>query len=121
MVERKREQGDLRIGQMIVRILVSMVVLAVAAFFTPYFTIRGFVPLLLAAIIIGVLDYLIERFTGFDATPFGRGVTGFIVAAIIIYLTGYLVAGVTVSFLGAILAALVIGIINMIIPGKGVF
>ncbi|MDF2545273.1 MAG: phage holin family protein [Anaerosolibacter sp.] len=121
MVEKRREQGQLNIGQMFVRILVSMIVLAVVAFFTPYFSITGFVPLLLAAVIIGALDYLIERFTGFDATPFGRGITGFIVAAIIIYLTGYLVAGVTVGFMGAILGALAIGIVNMIIPGKGVF
>jgi uncharacterized membrane protein YvlD (DUF360 family) len=113
-------QGQMNIGQMFIRILVSMIVLAVVAFFTPYFSIRGFVPLLLAAIVIGVVDYLIERFTGINATPFGRGITGFIVAAIIIYLTGVLVAGVTVNFIGAILAALAIGIINMIIPGKGV-
>ncbi len=115
------KQGQMGIGQMFIRILVSMIVLAVVAFFTPYFSIRGFVPLLFAAIVIGVVDYLIERFTGFNATPFGRGITGFIVAALIIYLTGFLVTGVTVTFMGAILAALAIGIVNMIIPGKGVF
>lgn len=121
MAERKREETGMGIGGMVIRIVVSMVVLAIAAFFTPYFSITGFIPLLLAAISIGVVDYLIERFTGFDSSPFGRGITGFVVSALIIYLTGMLVAGVRVNILGAVLAALAIGIINMIIPGKSVF
>ncbi|SHK17426.1 4 TMS phage holin, superfamily IV [Geosporobacter subterraneus DSM 17957] len=118
--KRKTTRQEMGFGGMIIRILVSMIVLAVAAFFTPYFSITGFVPLLFAAIAIGVIDYLIERFVGFDASPFGRGITGFIVSALIIYLTGVLVQGVFVNWLGAILAALVIGIINMIIPGRHV-
>ena len=120
MEEKRKERREINFGGMIIRILVSMIVLAVAAFFTPYFSITGFVPLLFAAIAIGVIDYLIERFTGFDATPFGRGIVGFLVSALIIYLTGVLVQGVFVNWLGAILAALAIGIINMIIPGRQV-
>ncbi|MEW9124635.1 MAG: phage holin family protein [Thermotaleaceae bacterium] len=120
MEEKRKEKREIGIGSMIIRILVSMIVLAVAAFFTPYFSIAGFGPLLFAAIAIGVIDYLIEMFTGFDASPFGRGITGFLVSALIIYLTGVLVGGVYVNWLGAILAALVIGLINMIIPGRKV-
>lgn len=121
MEEKRKTTGqEIGFGGMIIRIFVSMIVLAVAAFFTPYFSITGFVPLLFAAIAIGAIDYLIERFTGFDASPFGRGITGFVVSALIIYLTGVLVQGVFVNWLGAILAALVIGIINMIIPGRQV-
>ncbi|QZY53933.1 phage holin family protein [Crassaminicella profunda] len=120
MEERRKERNNINLGGMLVRILVSMIVLAVAAFFTPYFSITGWIPLLFAAIAIGIIDYLIERFTGFDASPFGRGITGFIVSAVIIYLTGMLVGGVRVTFLGSILAAFAIGIVNMIIPGRSV-
>ncbi|QXM05404.1 phage holin family protein [Crassaminicella indica] len=120
MEEKKKERNNTSIGGMLLRILVSMIVLAVAAFLTPYFSIAGWIPLLLAAIAIGIIDYLIESFTGFDASPFGRGITGFVVSAVIIYLTGTLVRGVNVTFLGAILAAFAIGIINMIIPGRSV-
>ncbi len=119
--EKKREGNNISIGDIIIRILVSMVVLAVVAFFTPYFSIRGFLPLLFAAIAIGIIDYAIERFTGFDTSPFGRGVIGFIISVLIIYLTGFLIPGVRVNWIGAVLAAIVIGIINMIIPGKQVF
>lgn len=120
MEEKRNERSEMNLGSMLVRILVSMVVLAVAAFFTPYFSIVGLVPLLLAAVAIGVIDYLIERVTGFDASPFGRGLTGFVVSALIIYLTGFLIAGVRVNLFGATLAALAIGVINMMIPGKRV-
>ncbi|MCM8710280.1 phage holin family protein [Clostridium sp. SYSU_GA19001] len=108
------------IGHMIVRIVVSAVVLAIVAFLTPGFTISGIWPLLLAAIVIGVIDYLIEKITGFDASPFGRGIIGFIVSAAIIYFTGYIVSGFSISIGSAIIAAVIIGVINIILPGRAV-
>ena len=55
---------------------------------------------------------------GVDASPMGKGIKGFIVAAIIIYLTQFLVPNMSVSIIGALLAAVVIGIIDAIIPGR---
>jgi putative membrane protein len=118
--ERKREDKGISIGQIIIRIVVSAIVLAIVALVTPGFAIEGLWSLLVAAVIIGLLDYFIERLTGFDATPFGRGIIGFVVSAAIIYATGFLVEGVGVTFWGAIIAAIVIGLINMIIPGRSV-
>jgi putative membrane protein len=114
---RSEDDKGFGIGRMIIRVVVSAIVLAVTAFLTPGFAIDGLWPLLVAAVVIGVVDHLIERFTGFDASPFGRGITGFIVSAAIIYLTGFFIRGVRVSILGALIAALVIGIIDMLIPG----
>jgi len=109
---------DFSIGEMLLRVLITSIVVAIAAYFTPGFTIDGIWSLLLAAVVIGVLDYLIQRFTGIDASPFGRGVTGFLVAAIILYLTKFIVPGFNISIWGAIIGALVIGIIDAIIPGR---
>jgi putative membrane protein len=120
MDTRNKDNTGFGIGHMIIRILVSAVVLAVVAFLTPGFTINGIWPLLLAAVFIGGIDYLIERFTGFDASPFGRGLTGFIVSAVIIYAAGYFINGVRVGIISSIIAAAVIGIINAIIPGRAV-
>lgn len=117
---RNEEDKGFGIGHMIARVIVSAITLAVVAFLTPGFTIDGIWPLLIAAVLIGVIDYLIEKFTGFDASPFGRGITGFLVSAAIIYLTGYIVAGFNISLLSSIIAALVIGVINMILPGRKV-
>ena len=46
----------------------------------PGFSIRGFWTAVIAALIISAIDYLIERIFNFDASPFGRGLSGFIVS-----------------------------------------
>ncbi|NFB85031.1 phage holin family protein [Clostridium botulinum] len=122
MDERKRENdsNNMSSGIMgyIIRLIVSMVVLSVTAFFTPGFTISGFWAVLLAAVIISAIDYLVEKLMGVDASPFGRGLKGFVISAIIIYLTQILVPTMRVSIVGAIIAALVIGVIDAILPGR---
>lgn len=121
--ERNREHQRYRdnnfdIGHMLVRILVTAIVVAVAAYFTPGFTIDGIWSLLLASVVIGVLDHLVQKFTGIDASPFGRGISGFLVAAIILYVTKFIVPGFNVSVWGAIIGALVIGVVDAIMPGR---
>lgn len=102
MDERKRENdsNNMSSGIMgyIIRLIVSMVVLSVTAFFTPGFTISGFWAVLLAAVIISAIDYLVEKLMGVDASPFGRGLKGFVISAIIIYLTQFLVPTMRVFY-----------------------
>jgi len=105
-------------ASLVLRVILSAIVLSVAAFLTPGFTIRGIWAVLLAAVVISVVDYLIQRMTGLDASPFGRGITGFIISAIVLYGTQFLVPNMGVTMLGAIIGSLAIGIIDMIIPGK---
>ncbi len=121
--ERNRDTRDNRtndwsIGEIIIRLIVTAIVVGIAAFLTPGFSIDNLWSLLMAAVVIALLDYLIQRFTGVNASPFGRGITGFIVAAIILYATKFIVPGFNISVWGAIIGALVIGIIDVIIPGK---
>lgn len=106
------------ISRLLLRVVVSSLVIAIAAFFTPGFSIDGIWSLILAAVVIGVLDHLIQMFTGVDASPFGRGIVGFLVAAIILYITKFIVAGFHINMVGAIVGALIIGVIDAIIPGR---
>ena len=76
---------DWDISEIIIRVLVTGIVVGIAAFLTPGFSINNLWSLLLAAVVIALLDYLIQRFTGIGVSSFGRGITGFIVAAIILY------------------------------------
>lgn len=116
---RNRERdNDFNIGELLLRVLITSIVVAIAAYFTPGFTIDGLWSLLLAAVVIGVLDYLVQKFTGVNATPFGRGLSGFLVAAIILYVTKFIVPGFNISIWGAIIGALVIGIVDAIMPGR---
>lgn len=114
------ENSEKRMGTswagLIVRFLVSAIVLMVTAFFTPGFSLAGFWTAILEALVIVGLDYLIESIAGVHASPFGRGFSGFIVSALIIYLTQFIVPGVYVSVIGALIAALVIGIIGAVLP-----
>ena len=66
--------------------------------------------------IIEKLDYLAELLMGVDASPFGKGIKGFIIAAIIIYLAQFLVPNMGVTIIGAVLAAIVIGILDAVFP-----
>ena len=114
----KGRDDDFNIGHLLIRVLVTAIVVAIAAYFTPGFTIDGIWSLVLAAIVIGVLDHLIQRFTGVNASPFGRGISGFLVAALILYVTKFIVAGFNISVWGALIGALVIGIVDAIMPGR---
>ena len=109
------------VWQIIGRLLTAAIVLAITAFFTPGFTINNLVSLVIAAIVLTVIDYLIVKFTGLDATPFGKGFVGFILAAVTLYVTQYFVAGYSISWVASIIGALIYGIIDYIIPGKQEF
>ena len=106
------------ISRILLRVLISSIVIALAAFFSPGFSIDGLGTLLVASIVIGILDYLVQRFTGVEASPFGRGVVGFLVAAIILYVTKFIVPGFHINMFGAIIGAFIIGVIDAIMPGR---
>jgi putative membrane protein len=100
----------------IVRFVVSAIVLMVMGLVLPGFNVFGFVNALLAAIVIAALGWAIEAILGERVSPQSRGIVGFIVAAIVIYVAQYLVPGMSVSILGALLASLVVGIIDAFVP-----
>ena len=108
------EKTTSTVWQIIGRLAASAVVLAITAFFTPSFTINNIWTLIIAAIVLTVIDYLVVKFTGLHASPFGKGFVGFVLAAIILYLTQYFVAGYTISWIAAIIGALVYGIVDYI-------
>lgn len=112
------ETGHFSITHFIIRLVVSMVVLGITAWLTPGFAINGLWSLFVASLVLSLFDYLVQKVLKADASPFGRGISGFILAAIIIYAVKFFVPGYSVTFIGAILGALVYGIVDMIIPGR---
>lgn len=105
------------IGQIIGRFIAAAVVLAITAFFTPGFTINNIWSLALAAVVLTILDYLIVKFTGLHASPFGKGFVGFVLSAVVLYVTQFFVAGYAISWMAAIIGALVYGVVDYFIPG----
>lgn len=104
-------------GQIIWRFVAAAIVLAITAFFTPGFAINNIWALAVAAIVLTVIDYLIVKFTGLHASPFGKGFVGFILSAIVLYVTQFFVAGYTISWIAAIIGAVVYGVVDYFIPG----
>lgn len=104
--------------QIIGRLIAAAVVLAITAFFTPGFEISNFWSLAIAAVVLTVIDYLIVKFTGLHASPFGKGFVGFVLSVIVLYVTQYFVAGYTISWMAAIIGAIIYGIVDYFIPGE---
>ena len=110
--------GTSTIWQIVGRLVASAIVLAITAFFTPGFHISNIWTLAIAAVVLTIMDYLIVKFTGLHASPFGKGFVGFALAAVILYVTQFFVAGYTISWMAAIIGALIYGVIDYFIPGN---
>jgi len=106
------------VWQILGRFFTAAILLAITAFFTPGFSIENIWALAIAAIVLTAMDYLISKFTGLHASPFGKGFVGFVLAAVILYLTQYFVAGYSISWIAAIIGAVVYGIVDYLIPGN---
>lgn len=100
----------------IVRFVVAAIMLMIVSFLVPGFSVGGFVSALILALFIAVLGWIIEGIFGQRVTPFGRGIVGFLISALVIYVAQFIIWEVEVSFIGALLAALAIGIIDLFIP-----
>ena len=72
-----RQNAGSTAWQIIGRLVVSAIVLGITAFFTPGFSINNIWSLAIAAIVLTVMDYLIVKFTGLHASPFGKGFVRF--------------------------------------------
>lgn len=112
------QSGTSMVWQIVGRLVAAAVVLAVTAFFTPGFTINNIWTLIIAAVVLTVIDYLVTKFTGLHASPFGKGFVGFALAAIILYVTQFFVAGYSISWMAAIIGALIYGVVDYFIPGN---
>ena len=102
--------------KLIIKILISGLAILITSALSIGIQTDGYTTAILAAVVIGILDWAINKFTGVDASPFGRGAVGFVVAAIILFITGQIVDGFTVSILGAIIGALILGVVDSFLP-----
>ncbi|WP_400164261.1 phage holin family protein [Brevibacillus sp. TJ4] len=105
----------------VVRFIVAAIVLMFVGFLVPGFTVNSFWTAIMAAIVIAIIGWIVEAMFGDRISPYNRGIVGFLVSAVVIYVTQFFVTGFRVTILGALLASLVIGIIDLFIPIKSSF
>jgi len=108
----------LRIKQMTIRLITSVSIFAVTVFFTPNFNISSFPILILSSLCIIIFDYLVSIISGIHDIPLGRGIVGFVSAAVIIYMTQYFVDGYYISVVSSLIAAAIYGLINSMLPNR---
>ena len=112
----KKRENNSSLLRWIGRFILVAIILTITSFVTPGFEIEGIWAYLIAAVVISGLDYIVELLMGVDASPFGKGIKGFVIAAIIIYFAQFLVPNMSASIIGAILAAVVIGALDAVFP-----
>ncbi len=100
----------------VVRFIVSALVLLFVGLIVPGFQMVGFWNSLLAALVIAAVGWVIEATLGKGVSPYGRGLVGFLVSAVVIWATQFVVPGMQVGVLGALLAAFIVGIIDIFVP-----
>ncbi|WAH38002.1 phage holin family protein [Alicyclobacillus dauci] len=100
----------------IIRFIVSALVYRFVAFLVPGFAIANFGSALLTAIVVALVGWGVEALLGRRVTRYSRGIVGFIVSVVVLYVAQWIVPGMSVSVGGAIIASIVIGIIDMLLP-----
>ena len=113
-----KHSGSISMLRWLGRFVIVAVVLMIVSFFTPGFTISGMWSFLIAAVVISLLDFFLEALMKVDASPFGKGLKGFVLSAVILYVAQFIVPNMSVTILGAILGALAIGILDAVFPAK---
>jgi uncharacterized membrane protein YvlD (DUF360 family) len=107
---------------LIIRFISAAITLAITALLIPSFKIDSLKVLVFAVIVIAALDFLVAKIFKLDASPFGRGIVGFLLTAAILYCTKFIITeGYEITIITALIGAVVYGIINAIIPGKALF
>ena len=102
--------------KLLIKVLVSGLAILLTSALSIGIQTDGYTTAILAAVVIGVLDWVINKFTGVDASPFDRGAVGFIVAALILFITGRIVDGFNVTIIGSLVGAIVLGIVDSFLP-----
>ena len=104
--------------QFIGRLITSILVLGITAFFTPGFTFSSIWILALAVIVLTVFDFLIDNFSRLYYHPFVKFIIGFILSGISLFLVQYFVIGYMLSLLSIFLGALVYGLVDYMLPSE---
>jgi putative membrane protein len=102
----------------LIRFIVAAIVLLIISWIVPGFNVEGFWTALVAAVVIAAIGWGIEALLGPKISPYSRGIIGFLVSAVVIYVTQYLVADYQATVVGSLIAAAIIGIIDAFVPIK---
>jgi putative membrane protein len=100
----------------IVRFTVTSLILIFVTYAVPSIVSLSAYNAIFVGFITALLGWICERISGFDLSPYKRGIIGFIVSSFVIYFAGYFLMDDRITIPGALLSAFVIGIVDMFVP-----
>lgn len=102
--------------KIIINLLVSALSVFLAAFILPGVSVSGFLPALVAAVVLGVMNVFIKPIIGLLTLPITLltfGLFALVINGVLVMVVGYLVDGFTVDgFLWAIVFAVVLSLVS---------
>ena len=107
-----------KVPQFIGRLITAIIVLGITAFFTPGFATSSIWIVALAVLLLTAFDFVISTFTALFTHPIVKGIIGFVLCAITLYVVQYVVTGYGISLISALLGALVYAIVDYMLPAE---
>ncbi len=107
-----------KLPQFVGRLITAIVVLGITAFFTPGFGTSSIWVVALAVLLLTAFDFAISTFTSLFAHPIVKGIIGFVLCSITLYVVQYIVTGYGISWISALLGALVYAIVDYMLPAE---
>ena len=107
-----------QLPQFVGRLITAIIILGITAFFTPGFTTSSIWIIALAVLLLTVCDFTISTFTALFTHPIVKGIIGFVLCTITLYVVQYIVTGYGISWISALLGALVYAIVDYMLPAE---
>ena len=107
-----------KVPQFVGRLITAIIVLGITAFFTPGFATSSIWVVALAVLLLTVFDFVISTFTALFTHPIVKGIIGFVLCTITLYVVQYVVTGYGISWIAALLGALVYAIVDYMLPAE---
>lgn len=97
------------------RLIISILILIITAFFTPNFSINNFGSLILFSLFLSLIDTAILSYSGFEKNKIVSFIFGSFLAIVFFYILQIFVSGFKISWISIILGSLLFGFIDYLI------
>ena len=97
------------------RLIISILILIITAFFTPNFSINNFGSLILFSLFLSLIDTAVLSYSGFEKNKIVSFIFGSFLAIVFFYILQIFVSGFKISWISIILGSLLFGFIDYLI------
>ena len=97
------------------RLIISILILIITAFFTPNFSINNFGSLILFSLFLSLIDTAVLSYSGFEKNKIVSFIFGSFLAIVFFYILQIFISGFKISWISIILGSLLFGFIDYLI------